>query len=72
MHNGANRANRLRAPASVRTAVFYGATLDSHSVAALAHRPPAALAGRLSAMLARLFYATLAGDRPCCADGRPG
>ncbi|CAI7781023.1 unnamed protein product [Closterium sp. NIES-53] len=28
MHNGASRANRLRAPASVRTAAFYGATLD--------------------------------------------
>ncbi|CAI7863613.1 unnamed protein product [Closterium sp. NIES-53] len=37
MHNGASRANHLRAPASVRTAVFYGATLDSHSAAALAH-----------------------------------
>ncbi|CAI7799877.1 unnamed protein product, partial [Closterium sp. NIES-54] len=27
MHNGASRANRLRASASVRTAVFYKATL---------------------------------------------
>ncbi|CAI7907238.1 unnamed protein product [Closterium sp. NIES-53] len=31
MHNGASRANRLHAPASVRIAVFYGATLDSHA-----------------------------------------
>ncbi|CAI7872965.1 unnamed protein product [Closterium sp. NIES-53] len=35
MHNGATRANRLRAPASVRIAVFYGAMLDSRSAAAL-------------------------------------
>ncbi|CAI7776498.1 unnamed protein product [Closterium sp. NIES-53] len=40
MHNDAIRANRLLAPASVRTAVFYGATLDSRSAAALAHRRP--------------------------------
>ncbi|CAI7739823.1 unnamed protein product [Closterium sp. NIES-53] len=72
MYNGASRANRLRASASVRTAAFYGATLDSHSAAAMAHRRPAVLAGRLSAMLARLFYATLAGGRPCCAVGRLG
>ncbi|CAI7822192.1 unnamed protein product [Closterium sp. NIES-53] len=72
MHNGASRANRLRPPASVRTAVFYGATLDIHSVAALAHRRPAALACRLFAVLARLLYATLAGGRPCYAVGRPG
>ncbi|CAI7786772.1 unnamed protein product [Closterium sp. NIES-53] len=71
MHNGASRANRLRTSASVRTAVFYGATLDSHSAAALAHRRPAVLAGRLSAVLARLLYATLAGGRPCCAVRRP-
>ncbi|CAI7884357.1 unnamed protein product [Closterium sp. NIES-53] len=45
MHNGASWANRLRAPASVRTAVFYGATLDSRSAAALAHRRLAVLAG---------------------------
>ncbi|CAI7798319.1 unnamed protein product [Closterium sp. NIES-53] len=61
MHNGASRANRLRASASVRTTVFYGATLDSRSAVALAHRRPAVLAGRLSAVLARLLYATLAG-----------
>ncbi|CAI7836055.1 unnamed protein product [Closterium sp. NIES-53] len=70
MHNGASRANRLHASTSVRTAVFYGATLDSRSAAALAHRRPAVLAGRLSAVLARLLYATLAGGRPCYAvDG---
>ncbi|CAI7773312.1 unnamed protein product [Closterium sp. NIES-53] len=69
MHNGASRANRLRAPASVRTAVFYGATLDSRSAAALAHRRPVVLAGRLSAAMAQLLYATLAGGRPCCAVG---
>ncbi|CAI7733417.1 unnamed protein product [Closterium sp. NIES-53] len=67
MHNGASRANRLRAPVSVRTAVFYEATLDSRSTAALAHRRLAVLAGRLSAVLARLLYTTLAGGRPCCA-----
>ncbi|CAI7733422.1 unnamed protein product [Closterium sp. NIES-53] len=67
MHNGASRANRLRAPVSVCTAVFYEATLDSRSAAALAHRRLAVLAGRLSAVLARLLYATLAGGRPCCA-----
>ncbi|CAI7811895.1 unnamed protein product [Closterium sp. NIES-53] len=72
MHNGASRANRLRAPASVRTAVFYGATLDSRSAAVLAHRRPAVLAGRLYAVLERLLYATLAGGRPCDAVGRPG
>ncbi|CAI7849352.1 unnamed protein product [Closterium sp. NIES-53] len=72
MHNGASRANRLRASASVRIAVFYGATLDSRSTAALAHRRPAVLAGRHSAVLARLLYATLAGGRPCCAVCRPG
>ncbi|CAI7794577.1 unnamed protein product [Closterium sp. NIES-53] len=72
MHNGAIRATRLRASASMRTAVFYGATLDSHSAAALAHRQPAVLAGRLPAVLARLLYATLAGGRPCCAVSRPG
>ncbi|CAI7805568.1 unnamed protein product [Closterium sp. NIES-53] len=70
--NGASQDNHLRAPASVRTAVFYGATLDSRSTAALAHRRPAALAGRLSAVLARLIYATLAGGRPCCAVSRQG
>ncbi|CAI7765518.1 unnamed protein product [Closterium sp. NIES-54] len=59
MHNGASRATRLRASASMRTAVFYGAMLDSHSAAALAHRRPAVLAGRLPAVLARLLYATL-------------
>ncbi|CAI7798098.1 unnamed protein product [Closterium sp. NIES-53] len=69
MHNGAGRANRLRAPASVLSTVFYGATLDSRSAAALAHRRPAVLTGRLSAVLARLLYATLAGGRPCCASG---
>ncbi|CAI7854809.1 unnamed protein product [Closterium sp. NIES-53] len=57
MHNGASRANRLCAFASVRTVVFYGAMLDSRSAAALAHRRPAVLAGRLSAVLARLLYA---------------
>ncbi|CAI7923316.1 unnamed protein product [Closterium sp. NIES-53] len=67
MHNGASPANRLRPSASVRTAIYYGATLDSRFTAALAHRRPAALAGRLSAVLARLIYATLAGGRPCCA-----
>ncbi|CAI7797179.1 unnamed protein product [Closterium sp. NIES-53] len=67
MHNGASRANHLRASASVRTADFYGATLDSRSAVALAHRRPAVLASRLSAVLARLLYATLAGGRPCCA-----
>ncbi|CAI7907261.1 unnamed protein product [Closterium sp. NIES-53] len=72
MHNGGSRANRLRAPASVRTAVFYGATMDSRSAAALAHRRPAVLAGRLFAVLARLLYATMAGGRPCCAVGRLG
>ncbi|CAI7860705.1 unnamed protein product [Closterium sp. NIES-53] len=61
MHNGAIRANRLRALASVRIAVFYGATLDRRSAAALAHRQPAVLARRLSAVLAWLLYATLAG-----------
>ncbi|CAI7821789.1 unnamed protein product [Closterium sp. NIES-53] len=61
MHNGASRATRLRASASVRTAVFYGAMLDSHSATALAHRRPAVLAGRLPAVLAWLLYATLAG-----------
>ncbi|CAI7837524.1 unnamed protein product [Closterium sp. NIES-53] len=72
MHNGAIRANRLRASANVRTAVFYGAMLDSRSAAALAHRRPVVLAGRLSAVLAWLLYATLAGGRPCCAVCRPG
>ncbi|CAI7778059.1 unnamed protein product [Closterium sp. NIES-53] len=72
MHNGASRANRLRASASVRTAVFYGATLDSRSTAALAHSRPAVLAGRVSAVLARLLYATLIGGRPCCAVCQPG
>ncbi|CAI7803216.1 unnamed protein product [Closterium sp. NIES-53] len=69
MHNGASRANRQRASASVRTAVFYGATLDNRSAAALAHRRPAVLAGRLSAVLARLLYTTLAGvvRRPAAA-----
>ncbi|CAI7749232.1 unnamed protein product [Closterium sp. NIES-53] len=67
MHNSASRANCLRATARVRTAVFYGATLDSRSAAALAHRRRAVLAGHLSAVLARLLYATLAGGRPCCA-----
>ncbi|CAI7846997.1 unnamed protein product [Closterium sp. NIES-53] len=67
MHSGASRANRLRAPVSVRTAVFYGATLDSRSTAALAHRRPAMLAGPLFAVLARPLYATLAGGRPFCA-----
>ncbi|CAI7773162.1 unnamed protein product [Closterium sp. NIES-54] len=43
MHNGSSWANRLRAPASVLIAVFYGATLDSRSAAALAHRRPAVL-----------------------------
>ncbi|CAI7798836.1 unnamed protein product [Closterium sp. NIES-53] len=71
MHNGASRANRLRAPASVRTAVFYAATLDSRSAAALAHCRLAVLAGHLSAVLARLLYAMVAGGRPCCAVGRP-
>ncbi|CAI7883333.1 unnamed protein product [Closterium sp. NIES-53] len=69
MHNGLSRANRLCAPASVRTAVFYGATLDSHSAAGLAHCRPTVLAGRLFAVLARLLYATLAGGQPCCAYG---
>ncbi|CAI7880368.1 unnamed protein product [Closterium sp. NIES-53] len=41
MHNGASRASRLHAPASVRTAVFYGATLDSRFATALADRRPA-------------------------------
>ncbi|CAI7792552.1 unnamed protein product [Closterium sp. NIES-53] len=67
MRNGASRANHLRAPASVRTALFYGATLDSRSAEALAHGRLAVLAGRLSAVLARLLYATLARGRPCCA-----
>ncbi|CAI7880217.1 unnamed protein product [Closterium sp. NIES-53] len=71
MHNSASRANRLRAPAGVCTAVFYGATLDSRSAAALAHRRPAVLACCLSAVLARLLYATLAGGRPCCATPSP-
>ncbi|CAI7808932.1 unnamed protein product [Closterium sp. NIES-53] len=57
MHNGASRANRLRALANVHTGVFYGATLDSRSAAALAHRRPAVLAGRLSAVLPWLLYA---------------
>ncbi|CAI7884361.1 unnamed protein product [Closterium sp. NIES-53] len=48
MHNDASRASRVRAPASVRTAVFFWATLDSRSAAALAHHRPAVLAGRLS------------------------
>ncbi|CAI7860539.1 unnamed protein product [Closterium sp. NIES-54] len=43
MHNGASQANRLRTPASMRTAIFYGTKLDSRSVAALAHRRPAVL-----------------------------
>ncbi|CAI7828924.1 unnamed protein product [Closterium sp. NIES-53] len=59
MHNVASWAERLHASASMRTAVFYGATLDSLSGAALAHRRPAVLACRLSAMLAWLLYATL-------------
>ncbi|CAI7733237.1 unnamed protein product [Closterium sp. NIES-53] len=61
MHNSAIRANRLRARVSVRIAVFYEATLDKRSAAALAHRRPGVLAGRLSAVLVRLLYATLAG-----------
>ncbi|CAI7903050.1 unnamed protein product [Closterium sp. NIES-53] len=70
MHNGASRANRLRTSASMRTAVFYGATLDSRSAATLAHRRRAVLAGRPFAVLAWLLYATLTGSRPCCAvDG---
>ncbi|CAI7846768.1 unnamed protein product [Closterium sp. NIES-53] len=64
--------NCLRASASVRTTVFYWAMLDSRPAVALAHRRPAVLTGRLSAVLARLLYATLAGGRPCCAVGRPG
>ncbi|CAI7801050.1 unnamed protein product [Closterium sp. NIES-53] len=72
MYNEVSRANRLHAPASVRTAVIYGATLDSRSAAALARRRPAMLAGRLSAVLAWLLYATLVGGRPSCAGGRPG
>ncbi|CAI7894311.1 unnamed protein product [Closterium sp. NIES-53] len=72
MYNDANRANRLRAPASVRTAVFYEATLASRSAAALAHRRPAVLADRLYALLARLLYATLASGRPCCGVDRAG
>ncbi|CAI7889704.1 unnamed protein product [Closterium sp. NIES-53] len=67
MPNEASRANRLRTPASMHTAVFYGATLDSRSAAALARRRPASLAGCLFAVLARLLYATLAGGRPSCA-----
>ncbi|CAI7800303.1 unnamed protein product [Closterium sp. NIES-53] len=67
MHNGASRANRLRTSASVRTAVFYSATLDSRSAAVLAHCRPAVLAVLLSVVLARHLYATLAGGRPCCA-----
>ncbi|CAI7741392.1 unnamed protein product [Closterium sp. NIES-54] len=72
MHNGASRANLLHALASVRTAVFYGATLDSRSAAALAYCRPAVLAGRLSAVLARLLCTTLAGGRLCGAVSRPG
>ncbi|CAI7794353.1 unnamed protein product [Closterium sp. NIES-53] len=72
MHNGASRANRLRTPTSKRTAVFYGATLDSRSAATLALHRPAVLAGRLSAVLARLLYATLAGGRPCCGGTGAG
>ncbi|CAI7770854.1 unnamed protein product [Closterium sp. NIES-53] len=68
MHNGASRANRLRAPASVRNAVFYGATLDSRFAAALARRRPAALASRPSAMLARLLYAMLAAALVAMVD----
>ncbi|CAI7761405.1 unnamed protein product [Closterium sp. NIES-54] len=72
MHNGASRANRLRASASVRTAVFYGAMLDSRSAAALAHRRPAVLAGRHSTELARLLYdhAVLAVDQANCRVAR--
>ncbi|CAI7793729.1 unnamed protein product [Closterium sp. NIES-53] len=71
MQNGASRANRLRAPTSVRIAVFYQATLDSRSVAAVAHRRLAVLAGCLSVVLARFLYATLEGGRPWCAVSRP-
>ncbi|CAI7730890.1 unnamed protein product [Closterium sp. NIES-53] len=67
MHNGVSRTNRLSAHASVRTAVFYGATLDSCAAAVLAHRRLAVLAGRPFAVLERLHYAKLARGRPCCA-----
>ncbi|CAI7813593.1 unnamed protein product [Closterium sp. NIES-53] len=61
MHNGASRANRLRASVSVRTTVFYRATLDSRSDAALAHRRPA--------VLARSPFCS-AGTSPLCNAGR--
>ncbi|CAI7884375.1 unnamed protein product [Closterium sp. NIES-53] len=58
MHNGASRASRLRAPASERTTVFYGVTLDSRSAAALAHRQPAVLAANFSRELYDLLAAS--------------
>ncbi|CAI7844354.1 unnamed protein product [Closterium sp. NIES-53] len=70
MYNGASRANRLRASASVRTAVFYGAMLDNHSAAALAHRRPAVLVGRLSAVLHKEIWLRrplgFTGSFPAC------
>ncbi|CAI7731106.1 unnamed protein product [Closterium sp. NIES-53] len=67
MHNGASQANRLCAPVSVRSAVFYGATLDSHSVATLAHRRPAALAVNVG--VTDTLEARLADARKRHADG---
>ncbi|CAI7869935.1 unnamed protein product [Closterium sp. NIES-53] len=72
MHNGAGRTNRLRASANVRAAVFCGATLDSRSATALAHRRPAALAGRLfgSAGTALLRNAGRRSTLQCCQSTR--
>ncbi|CAI7745502.1 unnamed protein product [Closterium sp. NIES-54] len=58
MHNGASRANRMHASASVLIAVFYGATLDSRSAAALAHRRPTVLAGPSAPPLGPLVTVT--------------
>ncbi|CAI7739630.1 unnamed protein product [Closterium sp. NIES-53] len=80
MHNGASRANHLHAPASVHTAVFYGATLDSRSASALAHRRPAVLAAAIVTMadpvanagIADTLEARLADARKRHADGEYG
>ncbi|CAI7761006.1 unnamed protein product [Closterium sp. NIES-54] len=68
MHNGASRANRLRASASVRTAVFYGAMLCC-SVGAMS----TCCVGRLpfcSAGAAPLRNAGMRSTMLCCRSTR--
>ncbi|CAI7774328.1 unnamed protein product [Closterium sp. NIES-53] len=72
MHNGASRANRLRASASVRAAVFYGATLDSRFAVA----PAAAIVTMVdrvaNAGIADTLETRLADARKRHADGKYG